>query len=158
MSFLPDPCTPMSMSAGFPHTPVCARWIHTCTPSQGTHACTLACTGSPRPLARKAQHTHTGSPCPLGLCACTHRVPMPARSWDPYASMHEAIHTHLHRAMYARSHQAPTPAWSPCMHAPGPCAHACTGPPHPLGLHAHTHRAYALMCSVPAIRVRETKS
>ena len=115
-------------------------------------------------------HTLTGYTCmhaclhrvPTSTCsqgpAHSHWVPMPARSWDPYASMHEAIHTHLHRAMYARSHQAPTPAWSPCMHAPGPCAHACTGPPHPLGLHAHTHRAYALMCSVPAIRVRETKS
>ena len=107
--------------AGSPHAHVRARWIparpypcpldprtHTLTgyarthaPGPRTHApgpCTLARTGSPRPLARSAQHTRTGSPRPLARGA------------------------HL-----ARSHRVPTPAWSPCTHTPGPHARSLAG-------------------------------
>ena len=167
--------------AGSPHAPVRARRIHARTPSQGTHArthrahartpgprthapgpCTLARTRSPCPLARKAQHTRTGSPRPLGLRARTHRVPMPARLQGPYASTHRAMHARSHqamharspRAMHARSHRAPTPARSLCTHAQGPCAHARSGSPRPLArgvpmhvctgpMHVRSHRAYA---------------
>ena len=188
-SSLLDPRTPMSVPAGFPHAPIRARWIHARTPSQGTHArthraharmhraharllalgpharslarpSTLAPGPHARSLAGPISHARTGSPRPLGLRARTHRVPMPARSRGPYASTHRPMHARSHRAMHARSHRAPTPARSPCTHAPGPCAHARSGSPRPLArgvpmhactgpmhvrstgpMHARSHRA-----------------
>ena len=159
------------------HARVRARWIHACTHSQGMHACmhqaharthapgpcTHARTGphacshrvpmllTPGPhAARTGSHAHSlaGSPTPLGLHACTHRVqvPMPTRSWGPSCTHTPGPYAHS-LAGSPRTHAPGPHARSVSMHTPGPCTHACmlacAVPLHAcIGpMHARSHRA-----------------
>ena len=143
-----------------PRTHTLTGYARTHAPGPRTHApgpCTLARTGSPRPLARGAHLARSHRVPTPAWSPCTHAPGPHARSRGPYASTHRAMHARLHRAMHARSHRAHarmlalgphahSHTGSPGMRAPGLCTcarpglcmHACTGP-----MHARSHQAYA---------------
>ena len=159
--------------AGSPHAHVHAHWIPTrpclCLLDPCTHTLTgYACTHALGPhMHTRPTHACTG---PMHAClqgpharlltgpilhACTRSLCLLARGAH-LACLHRAMHARLHRAMHAHSHQAPTPTRSPCMHAPGPCAHARSGSPcllacgvpmHVRWIPALVHVASHVVCS-----------
>ena len=123
-------------------TPAWSPYMH----APGPHACLLV--GSLRKHA-------PGHACMLALGHICTLAPGPHTC---LVSMHACT-----GPMCTCLHRAPTPTWSPCTHASGPCTHAhsrsprplacgvpmhaCTGPMHACStgpMHTHSHQAYAL--------------
>ena len=112
----------------------CSHWVPTPARSQGP--CTLARTGSPRPLR---------------LHACTHRVrvPMPTRSWGPCTHTRTGSPCPLTRGVPTHActgscvHARAGPGTHARTLALGPCAHARSGSPRLRAPHACMHWAYA---------------
>ena len=103
----------------------CSHWVP--MPARSRGPCTLARTGSPRPLR---------------LHARTHRV-MRART-------RRARHARSHACsgpMRACSLRVPTPEGSPCMHALGLCMLDCRVPMHVCRIPALVHAASHVVCS-----------